>query len=485
MIYKNRLYITLIGIAAMLTFLNISAARRTADPSLFDPLVDVCELIRKYYVTEINDEELAAGAINGMLHQLDPYSEFIPAGEVDDFQKQTSGSYEGIGTAIDVQNGYLTVISPFEDSPAYKAGVLGGDRILEVDGKSTKGWSATRAVKELAGPANSQVILRLLHTDGSEETLIITRQEIHVPTVRGWRRHPDTAGWDYLLDDDAGIGYIRISQFTADTADELDRAFGILKNQNPNALILDLRANPGGLMSTAVAVADRFLDEGVIVSTRGAHSTSQIQKAVPENTYPYLSLVVLIDQGSASASEIVAGALQDHSRAVIVGKRSWGKGSVQRPFVLSESGALLKLTTDYYYLPKGRCVHRLGDAEEWGVTPDIEESLDLDKLSELRRIMGQLAMQPHGESQTKGPAQPVIDSSQAEDDTAALTAAPKAEKQKLVQQLIALDAQLAQAVKQCRGLLRAQPALKALSETLSETEKSPEPAPAPQTPQDE
>jgi carboxyl-terminal processing protease len=167
MIQRNRLYVVIISVAAVLTFLNISAGRRSADHSLFDPLVDVCDLIQKYYVTETNDEELAAGAINGMLHKLDPYSEYIPADKVDAFHKQTSGSYEGIGTAIDIQDGYLTVISPFDGSPAYKAGVLSGDKILEVDGKSTKGWSATRAVQELTGDANTEVTLRLLHTDGT------------------------------------------------------------------------------------------------------------------------------------------------------------------------------------------------------------------------------------------------------------------------------------------------------------------------------
>ena len=471
---KSVFYVSLLIWATLLSLLNLSFARRTADHSVFDPLVDVCELVRKYYVSETDDDDLAAGAINGMLHELDPYSEFIPADEIDEFYKQTSGSYEGIGVGIDIKDGYLIVISPFEDSPAYKAGVLPGDRIIEVNHRSSKGWSATRAIKELTGPAGSEVVIKVLHRDGSEAVITIRREQIHVPSIRGSRRaepqkkdksdaeaddkeseeesgdeaadesvdeessgKAESNGWDYFIEEESRIGYLRISNFTSDTANELDRAVEQLLGQNMSSLIIDLRSNPGGLMTSAVEIVDRFLDDGIIVSTRGAHTSEQVQKATTGSTYPRFPLVVLIDQGSASASEIVAGALQDHRRAVIVGKRSWGKGSVQRLIRLSESGAALKLTTDYYYLPKGRCVHRIPGEKNWGVSPDIEEGLDLKKLPKLRRLMADLTRVPLPDEKPR----------------------PKKE---LIAELLDLDSQLNQAVKQCKGLLRARPKLEGL-----------------------
>ncbi|MBN2375327.1 MAG: S41 family peptidase [Sedimentisphaerales bacterium] len=493
---KSVFYISLLIWATLVSLLNISFAQRDADHSMFDPLVDVCELVRKYYVVETDEDDLAAGAINGMLHELDPYSEFIPADEIDEFHKQASGSYEGIGIGIDVKDGYLIVISPFEDSPAYKAGVLPGDRIIEVNNLPSKGWSATRAIKELTGPAGTEVVIKVLHRDGSEEVIPIRREQIHVPSIRGSRRAEpqqkdktdadaddeksekgvnekdvsekdagekeadesvdeessvkvQSNGWDYFIDEELLIGYLRISNFTADTANELDRAVEQLMGRNMSALIIDLRSNPGGLMTSAVEVVDRFIDEGVIVSTRGAHTSEQAQKATTGSTYPRFPLVVLIDQGSASASEIVAGALQDHSRAVIVGKRSWGKGSVQRLIHLSDSGAALKLTTDYYYLPKGRCVHRIPGEKDWGVSPDIEEDLDLEKLPELRRLMAELTRVPLPDEKVR----------------------PKKE---LIAELLDLDPQLNQAVKQCKGLLRAQPKLEGLAHLQNDMESQSE-----------
>ena len=219
------------------------------------------------------------------------------------------------------------------------------------------------------------------------------------------------------------------------------------------ALILDLRSNPGGLMSSALEVADRFLDQGIIVSTRGANTAPQKQIAHSPNTYPRFPLVVLIDQGSASGSEIVAGALQDHNRGVIVGNRSWGKGSVQRPIRLPDSGAVLKLTTDYYYLPNGRCVHRRDGADLWGVDPDVEEAFEPESMEKFRALQEQL-IEP---STAERPA-PTPD---------------KAADRDLLNRLLALDTQLDQAVKQCKGLIRAKPALKSLAETFSEIKKIP------------
>jgi len=441
---RNKL--TILAIMILVTFSatpEISRATTESDYTMFDPLVDVADLIEKYYVSETDQNELIIGALNGMLHKLDPYSEYIPAKDLQEFQKQVSGNYEGLGIGIDVQNGYLTVISPFEGSPAYQAGILPGDIILKVDDRSTEGWSGTYAVKELTGSAGTDVTLKILHRNGSEETINVTRRQVHVPTVRGWRCNTTSGTWQYMIDADRRIGYLRVIQFTDDTASNFDQAMTQLLCQNMQALIIDLRSNPGGLMPAAIDLVDRLIEHGVIVSTRGANSPVELQEAHQPGTYSYFHLVVLIDQGSASASEIVAGSLQDHNRAVIVGKRSWGKGSAQRIFKLPNSGDSVKLTTDYYYLPKGRCVHRLDNADSWGITPDIEAEIDPEDVSELRDLMRKLDQPPSPDDQTT-------------------------EKQ-LAEKLLQLDDQLDQAVKQCIGLIRTKPAEQAVCETTTET----------------
>ena len=456
----------------------IGAAESGPDYSLFDPLVDVCDLIHRHYVSEIEDEEILSGAINGMLHQLDPYSEYIPPTKVAEFQKQASGSYEGIGVSIDSKDDHLTVISPFEGSPAYEAGVIAGDRIIEVNGEDTKNWSVTRAVEKLTGEADTEVEIKVLHRDGQEETVTITRGQIHVPTVMGWRRNEVDGAWDYFLDDDAKIGYLRLTQFASETVEEFDKVMEQMLESDLQALVLDLRNNPGGILTAALRVADRFVEEGVLVSTRGANSPRQTQRAHSEGTLRRFHVVVLINQGSASASEIVAGALQDHHRAVIVGMRSWGKGSVQRIIRLLDSGAALKLTTDYYYLPKGRCLHRLPGAEAWGVDPDIEEELAGDetqgsaedyeelkrkKIAKLRKLMAKLTAAPRA----------AVKIGELADDPSELVKlweVDRETKKKLLQRLLHLDNQLAQGVKQCKGLLRTHPTLKGLAEAFEESD---------------
>lgn len=461
---SKRVAIPILICCAFLTFLNL-APFAWSNHTLFDPLIDVTDLVHKYYVTEVEEEELVSGAINGMLHELDPYSEYIPPGELEEFNEQTSGRYEGIGIGIDIANGFLIVISPFEHSPAYQAGVRAGDIILEVNGKSTKGWSATRAVKEIKGPAGTQVKIKVLHEEGTEEVLKITRRQIHVPTLRGWRRIGENDTWDYILDEDLDIGYIRITQFSGETAPDFIRLVEQLRKDGMQALIMDLRLNPGGLMTAATEIVDSFINQGTIVSTRGVHTREEVIKATSNHTFPRFHLVVLIDQGSASASEIVAGALQDHDRAVIVGTRSWGKGSVQRLFRLPDSGAALKLTTDYYYLPNGRCVHRKEGAESWGVMPDVEEKLNPDNLITLRNLLQELSGIHRSDED-------VPDETAPEDTTQQQPPADTADialsRQDYLERLLTLDNQLAQAVKQCKGLMRTQPDLKTLTESVIE-----------------
>lgn len=459
---KNVLYVFIIVACTLLTILlNISNARRSPNYALFDPLIDVKTIIQEKYVTKTENEKLVSGAINGMLHQLDPHSEYIPPSEVDEFHKQTSGSYEGIGISIDTQGGALIVISPFEDSPAYNTGVAAGDIILEVDGTETKGWSATHAVKMLTGASGTKVRLKLYHMDGSEEEVEIVRQKITMPTIKGWRRDSVDGAWDYLLDDTDKIAYIRLTQFTADAVDEFDKAIALCLEEGLDALILDLRYNPGGLMSAAIGLVDRFVDDEVIVSTRGEHSAPQTTNGKVEGTLPKFHLVILVNQGSASASEIVAGSLQDHNRAIVVGMRSWGKGSVQEVYQLPESGAVLKLTTAHYYLPKGRCVHKLPGAEEWGVQPDIEEKFDRDKIKELNALLQELTVDTL--KVTKVEETPDAEGEEPLDPQAADTEL----KQEQLDRLLKLDNQLAQAYKQCKGLLRARPKMQPLGTTAS------------------
>ena len=429
-----------------------AAAEAEVDYNLFDPLVDVCDLVERYYVRETVNEDLLTGAINGMLHELDRHCEYIPAGEVDNFQKLTSGTYEGIGVGIGTQDGSLKVISPFEGSPAYEAGLRAGDVILEVNEKETKGWSDTQAVKELTGPAETEVKLKIIRPDKTEKEVTITRKNITVPTIKGWRRSTVDGTWDYLLDEKEKIAYIRLTQFTAKAVNEYRRAVETSLDFGARAIILDLRSNPGGLMSSAIEIVDSLIDGGTIVSTRGAHSPAQEEKAHAAGTFPRFSMVVLINQGSASASEIVAGSLQDNHRAIIVGKRSWGKGSVQRVFKLPDSGAALKMTTDYYYLPNGRCVHKLPHAKLWGVDPDIVEELDEDNYAALGELLRELYAVPENTDSPSPPAE----------ETDVLIA-------EQLKRLLVLDNQLNQAYKQCKGLIRTRPALQSITGALNET----------------
>jgi carboxyl-terminal processing protease len=269
--------------------------------------------------------------------------------------------------------------------------------------------------------------------------------------------------WDYLLDDQAGLGYIRITQFGSDTLEHFDQAVKDLRQHGMQALVLDLRSNPGGLMSEAVGMVDRLIDHGVIVSTRGAPSEEAIQYAQASGTYPHFHLVVLINLGSASASEIVAGALQDHDRAVIVGERSWGKGSVQRLFHLYNSEAALKLTTDYYYLPKGRCVHKRKGAESWGVEPDVAVAMDADSVETLRELSREFMKNPLIGRQRD-------ETSSEQEDIKSLETKDKEMKSQLAERLLKGDRQLDQAVKQCRGLLRVRTVLSGLAESLEADE---------------
>jgi carboxyl-terminal processing protease len=318
---------------------------------------DVFERVRAEYVEPVNDRDLIENAINGMLTGLDPHSNYMNARAFRDMQVQTRGEFGGLGIEVTQDNGYIKVISPIDDTPASRAGVKAGDLIVALDGKTVQGLTLNEAVDRMRGPPASKISLTI-RREGIDKPVELTMQReiIHIQVVK-----------DHLEGGD--IAYIRLTSFNEETDSGLKAALRKLKQQSGDklkAIILDLRNNPGGLLDQAVAVSDDFLTQGEIVSTRARHpEDSQRWNAKGNDISDGLPLVVLINNGSASASEIVAGALQDHHRAVLVGTRSFGKGSVQTVIPLPGNGAM-RLTTARYYTPSGRSIQGLG------ITPDVK-----------------------------------------------------------------------------------------------------------------
>ncbi|MBN2583866.1 MAG: S41 family peptidase [Planctomycetes bacterium] len=335
-------------------------------------LGEAVRLVRDRYVSEVDNRKLYEHAIQGMLQGQDRFSAFISEDELPDFRKQIEGSFGGIGVVIGQRNGWIMVISPIEDGPSYRAGVLAGDRFTEVEGKSTDGMTLDDAVKMLTGKPGTKVTFKVIHeTDLKEEAFTITREIIHVKTVKGINRDEESQ-WQYIVDKSSGVACIRVTSFTNDTVDDLRKAIEEARQQGMKSLILDLRFNGGGVLKGAIAMVDLFIDKGVIVSTRGRNDPEEVYRATEEGTLEDFPMVILVNDRSASASEIVAGALQDHGRAVVLGERTFGKGSVQNIFPLDSGRAAMRLTVAKYYLPSGRCLHREDDSKEWGVDPLIE-----------------------------------------------------------------------------------------------------------------
>ncbi len=321
----------------------------------------VLNLIQQYYVEEVDTEKLVYGAIKGMLRELDPHTNFMPPEMFKEFENETSGEFGGLGIEISVQNGILTIISPIEDTPAFKAGVKAGDKVVAIDSQSTKGLSLVEASQFLRGKKGSRVVLKVVR-EGVENP-------IDIPIVRG---NVKIRSVKYTNLED-GFAYVKITSFIENTAKDLDKIIDehMSKNKKVEGLLIDLRKNPGGLLEQAIKVSDMFLKEGAIVSTVGRNQKEkEITTATKKGKYTGFPIVVLVDQYSASASEIVSGALQDNKRAMIVGEKTFGKGSVQSVIKLQD-GSGLKLTVARYFTPKGISIQ----AE--GITPDIEiEEID-------------------------------------------------------------------------------------------------------------
>jgi carboxyl-terminal processing protease len=307
--------------------------------------------------------------ISGMLEALDdPYTVYVPYEETDDFNKELRGEYVGIGAEVNIIDDYLTIVSPMDGSPALKAGVMAGDVVLEIGGESTFGLSIEECIDRLMGEPSTNVTIRVRHLDGTEEDLVVTRQRIVTQTVKGLRRFGEE--WDYCIDAELGLFYVRVTQFNASTIRELRDVLDELQTNGLNGVVLDLRDNPGGALPSAVAMADMFLESGDVVTVRSRDGEDRTFSATPNGTLPEFPMIVIVNSASASASEIVAGALQDNGRAIVLGTRTFGKGSVQEVRKLPFNRGTLKFTSAHYFRPSGRNIHRLPDSAVWGVDPD-------------------------------------------------------------------------------------------------------------------
>ena len=341
---------------------NIPAPALSSDANAPLPLEDlrtfaeIMDRIKAAYVEPVDDKTLLENAIKGMLSNLDPHSAYLDPAEFAELQQSTSGEFGGLGIEVGQEEGFLKVISPIDDTPASKAGIQPGDLIIKIDGQPTKGLNMTESVDKMRGKVGSKIVLTIVREGAPPFDVELERAVIKVKSVKS-----------QLLDEH--YGYLRISQFQVNSGEEVGKALALLKKQNDGnklrGIILDLRNNPGGVLQAAVEVTDHFLTKGLIVYTKGRIANSELRfSADPEDASNGVPLVVLINGGSASGSEIVAGALQDHKRAVLMGTDSFGKGSVQTVLPLNNERGL-KLTTALYYTPNGRSI------QAQGIVPDI------------------------------------------------------------------------------------------------------------------
>ncbi len=373
----------LIPMVLLIVAVNVGGKQQT-NPNLFSPLPQVYQTIKNYFYQpeRINDQQALYGALKGLVQELDdPYSEFFDPTDLKNFESSLEGEFSGVGIEISIKDKALTVIAPLAGTPAEAAGIQAGDKILKIDGDSTEGITLSKAAMKIRGEIGTTVTLTVLHKDGTQEDVPIVRGKITVVSVTS------------KLMDDNKIGYIQLSRFDSSATLELDKALASFDLDKLDGIILDMRNNPGGLLSAAISVSSRFVDKGVIVSTKSRMSGDQNYYSTG-NKVPDLPLAILINGGTASAAEITAGAIRDHNMGILIGEQSFGKGVIQQLFNYGD-GSALKLTIGEYKTPNGFAVQGVG------LTPDIKVGKDDDPLAVattwIEEHAGKLMPMPIGE----------------------------------------------------------------------------------------
>lgn len=378
-------------LGAVLVQLPFAIVARANDYEFFDPVIDIRSLLMDRFVEEPDPDAMQEAMISAMIDTLgDPHTVFIPPRYEESFNKDLRGTYVGIGAEVTMVDDFFTIISPMDGSPALEAGVMAGDVVLEIEGESTFQKPINACIDLLMGEPGTPVTITVRHLDDSEEKITITRGRIVARTVRGIRRLGEK--WTFCLDEELGLYYLRVTQFNGSTVAELREVLSEIGHASIRGMLLDLRDNPGGELRAAVEMSDLFLERGVIVSVRDRQGEGPSFEASAPQTLPDFPMMVLVNSSSASASEIVSGALQANGRAKVFGTRSHGKGSVQEVRDLPLQRGTLKLTTAYYYVDSERSIHRRPGSVVWGVDPDagmlmpVSDEDYIDKIRARREI---------------------------------------------------------------------------------------------------
>jgi carboxyl-terminal processing protease len=347
-------------------------------------IVTVYEIIKDNYVHDVKTEDIFNSAFKGMLNNLDPYSDYFSPDEYKEFQISMKGELTGVGMEITMENGMLKVIAPLEDSPAFRAGILAGDHILEIDGESTESFTLSDCFRRIIGKEGTEVTLTLLHQgEDNPKKITVIREKIKIKSVK----------YAHIIDKEENIGYIRITNFQEDTSESFVEEVKSLQGKGMKSLIIDLRFNGGGLMVPSVEISNMFIKDGLIVSTKGrAEDSREPYKAEPKNAvFDGLPLVILVNGYTASASEIFSGAIQDHKKGILVGSRTYGKGLVQTLVEIPGDKSAVKLTVSKYYTPSGKCLQRQKD-KNYGLDPD--ELVELTTAEEVELLKSRSQEKP-------------------------------------------------------------------------------------------
>ncbi|MGA2439786.1 MAG: S41 family peptidase [Tepidisphaeraceae bacterium] len=374
--------VSIILLAILAFQLPGTLGQRDDEYSWVRTIVEIHRQVLESYVDPVDDSQLKQKAIEGMLGALDdPYTVYIPPDHQAEFDKELGGTFSGVGISLRDVGGRMVVLTPIEGGPADRAGIDAGDVIVKVDGKLIAKMPIDDVVKLVSGPLGSPVTLTI-ERYGKELDFTLHRQQIVLPTVYGYSRNSNES-WEYFVSQNPKVAYLRVTQFDENTFDEMKRVLtgadghSGLMSQGMQGLIMDLRFNPGGQLQQAIKVVNLFIKDGVIVSTHGRNSAEEVDRAGAEAaTLPYFPMIVLVNDHSASAAEIVAGSLKDNHRALVEGQRTFGKGSVQRVIQLGQDDGTLKMTVAHWYLPSGRLVSRKKDSTDWGVEPQIIVPVD-------------------------------------------------------------------------------------------------------------